>query len=397
MSKNRRLRNDLSIQEEICCDIQKLDQGQVLVDRLDPQLPGGLWVCYVDLLTVNGDPAARWSDYSGDAVDQSRFPSAVIAEQSKDLSGKEAEADLGKGLDRSECFREVVDFQRRTVAVGVMSLQLQPPHYGDAGSNRSWSVGLALSCRATADRSVDLTSRASWILYPKMELRTIASQVADRLRAEILGAQIVPGSRLLQDEEAARLGVSRTPVREAFKQLEAERLIELIPNRGAVVREFSAGEIRELYLIRSHLESLATSQAAQKMTAEELAELQEVLRSAERLSPSDDRVELLRLNKEFHFRIYGASRLPRLVAIISSLWGPIEAVRAAYVSLSTMARHATDEHRLLYEALQRRDPVAAGDLTRRHILATADVVVGWMETPTERGAEGSDRLSAQTA
>jgi DNA-binding GntR family transcriptional regulator len=230
-----------------------------------------------------------------------------------------------------------------------------------------------------------------------VELRTIASQVAEHLRGEILAAKLPPGARLLQDEEARRLGVSRTPVREAFKQLEAERLIELIPNRGAVVSRLSSDAVRDLYFIRSHVESLAVSEAAQKVTPVDLEEIDDILRVSEGLSPGGDRAELLALNKRFHFRIYEASRLPPLVSIISSLWAPIEAVRAAYVSVSTLAGHAVDEHRRLYEALQRRDGDAAGELTRRHILATADVVIGWMEAGSEAPKDDFDGLGLRTA
>lgn len=208
-----------------------------------------------------------------------------------------------------------------------------------------------------------------------MSPKTIADQVAEQLRHEILSGVIPPGTRLLQDEEAERLEVSRTPVREAFRQLEAERLVQIIPNRGAIVIQLSAPEVREIYMIRSELEALAASEAARNATEEDMEAIRGLLRKLEYVSANDRPQSLLDLNKSFHFMIYEASGHRRLVDIIASLWAPIEATRAAYLSEPLAARYATDEHARLFEAIRARDADLAASITRAHLQATADALL----------------------
>lgn len=209
--------------------------------------------------------------------------------------------------------------------------------------------------------------------------KTVAEQIADRLRSEILTGEIRPGARLLQDLEAARLDVSRTPLREAFRQLEAEQLVEIVPNRGAIVTELHTDEVREVFLIRSQLEPMAAATAARVATPEDVAAIAAVLDELERARNEAGTHPLVELNKEFHFKVYEAARLPRLVAIISSLWGPIEAMRAAYASEPMTAQHAADEHARLYEAIRDHDEDAAAAITRQHVDAMAAALLGWMD------------------
>ncbi len=182
------------------------------------------------------------------------------------------------------------------------------------------------------------------------------------------------------------MGVSSTPVREAFRQLEAERLIEIIPHRGAVVTRLSRQEIEEIYLIRGRLEPLAAARAAEWASNDAIADIRSLLDRLEATSPQDDRSRLLELNKRFHFMIYQASGLPRLVGIIESLWAPVEAVRAAYVSIPLMARKAATEHGELFDAIRKRQPQVAARITAAHLSATARVLLERIES-AEDGVE----------
>jgi DNA-binding GntR family transcriptional regulator len=206
-------------------------------------------------------------------------------------------------------------------------------------------------------------------------IRTVAVQVADGLRTEILSGRILPGTRLLQDEEAERLGVSRTPVRDAFRQLEKEMLVEIVPNRGAIVTRLSLDDIREIYLIRQQLEPLAAMSAAHAATDEDVDAIEDVLSELSSAPDDEDPSRLLDLNKRFHFRVYEASHLPQLVKLIGSLWGPIEAVRASYVAAPLTAKHAAVEHRQLFLAIKQRDGNAAAEITRNHLAATESGLV----------------------
>lgn len=210
--------------------------------------------------------------------------------------------------------------------------------------------------------------------------KTVAEQIADRLRSEILAGLIHPGTRLLQDVEATRLEVSRTPLREAFRQLEGEQLIQIVPNRGAIVTRLTIEEVTEIFLIRGQLEPLAAATAARLATPEDVEALGALLGELEHAREQSQTRSLLDLNKTFHFSVYEASGMRRLVNIIRSLWGSIEAMRAAYASEPTTARHAADEHAHLYEAIRDRDEEAAAAVTRRHVETMTSALLRWMKS-----------------
>ena len=224
--------------------------------------------------------------------------------------------------------------------------------------------------------------------------KTVSEQIADQLRSEILAGLIPPGTRLLQDVEAARLQVSRTPLREAFRQLQAERLVQIIPNRGAVVTELTSDEVTEIFLIRERLEPLAAARAAERASADDIRAIGGLLEELEYARERERHRSLLELNKSFHFMVYEACGLPRLVNIISSLWGPIEAMRASYASEPVTAKHAATEHVHLFEAIRGGDREAAAEVTRQHIETMAAALLAWMEgspLAPEPGPDGTRR------
>jgi DNA-binding GntR family transcriptional regulator len=227
--------------------------------------------------------------------------------------------------------------------------------------------------------------------------KTVSEQIADTLRSEILAGVIPPGTRLFQDEEAERLQVSRTPLREAFRHLEAERLLQIVPNRGAIVTRLTAEEVREIYLIRTHVEPLAAAMSARNASDEDLEAIGRLLKELEYAWEHDwehnRRKSLLDLNKTFHFLIYEASGMPRLVNIISSLWGPVEAMRAAYVAGPIAATHGAEDHVRLYRAIRERDEEAAAEITRQHLAATAATLDGLVDAAGGPGARAPGRWS----
>jgi DNA-binding GntR family transcriptional regulator len=224
--------------------------------------------------------------------------------------------------------------------------------------------------------------------------KTVSEQIADQLRSEILAGLIPPGTRLFQDVEAERLQVSRTPLREAFRQLEAERLVQIIPNRGAIVTQLTADEVREIFLIRGQLEPLAAAVAAERATPEDVRAIGKLLEELEYARTSRRNRSLLELNKSFHFMVYEASGMSRLVNIISSLWGPIEAMRATYVSEPVTARHGANEHARLYEAIRDGDQSAAAEVTKQHIETMTAALLAWMEGfPLAEGRGSVARVS----
>lgn len=232
-------------------------------------------------------------------------------------------------------------------------------------------------------------------VYIDPMLKTVAEQVADRLRREILTGRTRPGTRLFQDVEAARFEVSRTPVREAFRQLEAERLIQIVPNRGAIVARLRTKEVREVFLIRAQLEPLAAATAARLAAPDDIEAIGALLEQLEYARKQAQTRSLSELNKEFHFLVYRTSGMSRLVNIIASLWGPIEAMRAVYASEPVTAGHAADEHTRLYQAIRNHDGEAAAAITRQHVQTMASALLALMEGTSPADVEFDGAAEAE--
>ena len=195
---------------------------------------------------------------------------------------------------------------------------------------------------------------------------TLTATVADQLRRQILVGDLAPGTRLRQIDWAERLGVSPTPVREAFTLLAKEGLVRHDAQRGVVVFTPTTEDVVENYEIRLALEPLATEIAARNITDEELAEVQAVIVKMR----TRDGAAHQRLNRELHSRIYAAAKRPQLAEIIAQLRDRFE----AYVGLDMVARadpkYGKDvrrQHEEIVEALHARAPKRARKLMEQHL------------------------------
>jgi len=189
--------------------------------------------------------------------------------------------------------------------------------------------------------------------------------VTAALRGKILRGEITPGTALRQREVADMLGVSVTPVREALRRLESEGVVTYDPHCGATVVEVDFGPTEENFRVRATLESLAASMAAERVTDDDLADLEALYDRM--LAARRDPATLSALNRDFHFRVYDIARSPLLRSLIGRLWrsfgvGPVLSDAHKHIKES-MAQHAR-----ILEALRARDPVAAEEATREHIL-----------------------------
>jgi DNA-binding GntR family transcriptional regulator len=200
--------------------------------------------------------------------------------------------------------------------------------------------------------------------------RTMQRIVEDHLRSEILRGRMPPGTRLNQHSLADQLKVSRTPVREALRTLQAEGLIELTPHRSAIVVSLEQSDIVEIFDIRATLEARAAQLAAPRLTDEILARLRDLdEQMSHALETHDDRWILL--HREFHRIIYGASGWPRLCALIEAQFNAIGPYERLWAQLSG---HDTSQfrrgHQDVLQAAATRDPdVLAASLTE-HTLRT---------------------------
>lgn len=185
-----------------------------------------------------------------------------------------------------------------------------------------------------------------------------------RLVAEIGSGWLRPGERLVEVEIAERLGISRTPVREAIRQLESDGLVSHLPRVGIVVRTLEYAEIAELYEMRAVLEGTAARFAARAASDIEIAELEAIDR--EMRSASDTR-KLYEANRQFHSVLLNAARNRFLVRAVEAVQKTLLILGPSTLEETERAEEATREHERVVEALRARDGAAAEAAMRSHI------------------------------
>ncbi len=196
-----------------------------------------------------------------------------------------------------------------------------------------------------------------------------SARVADHLREAILGGEIRPGEWIRQEEVADRLGASRLPVREALRILEAEGLTEHMPNKGARVPRLTRHEVDVVYMMRERLEPLAVAESLPRLTAGDLARMEEV---QQRIETNTDVGEFLALDRAFHLVSYSGCSIEQLNGMVTRLWNSTQHYRRLFVHLGGAGRRwvVNAEHRLLLDALQRRDVTDAERYLSGHIRRT---------------------------
>jgi DNA-binding GntR family transcriptional regulator len=209
---------------------------------------------------------------------------------------------------------------------------------------------------------------------------TAAKVVAGLLRDEIQSGTLSPGMRLRQNETARRFGVSSTPVREAFAQLEAEGLLRIDPHRGAVVFRPTIRDLIEFYEIREALESLVVRQAIPHLDEPRLEELQDLV---VRMRRTEDARAWMKLNDEFHRKIYECADRPRLSSMIESLRDASTPYMRINTAGHTIDVTANEEHERILAACVAGDAEAAEAAIREHLRSATDRLVTLLSQPTD--------------
>jgi DNA-binding GntR family transcriptional regulator len=200
-----------------------------------------------------------------------------------------------------------------------------------------------------------------------------SARVADHLRRAILGGEIGPGEWIRQEEVAERLGSSRLPVREALRILEAEGLTEHEPRRGARVPSLTMHEVDVIYRMREQLEQLAIGESIPHLTAADLLQLEQVQVEIEALTgEGEDVATFLELDRRFHLMSYTGCAIEQLTSSVVRLWNSTAHYRRSFVQLSGPGRQwvINAEHRLLLDAISRRDVTDAERFLAGHIRRT---------------------------
>lgn len=191
--------------------------------------------------------------------------------------------------------------------------------------------------------------------------------VFEALRDAIIKGTLKPGERLMEVQLAEELGVSRTPVREAIRKLELEDLVVMIPRKGAYVSGISLKGIADVFEVRAAVEALAAGLAAERITAEELEELERILVKKAEIIEANDLDRLVEIDTLFHECLYQASRNGKLVQIINNLSEQIHRFRSTSLASPGRMKEALEEHRKIVEAISERNITLAQALAQEHI------------------------------
>jgi DNA-binding GntR family transcriptional regulator len=217
------------------------------------------------------------------------------------------------------------------------------------------------------------------------EERPGVTAIFERLRRMILDGEYGPKERLIEEQLAERLGVSRTPIRQALTMLEAEGLVEIQPNKGAMVCSFGVDEVWDIYDLRAVLEGHAARRAAQRIDERGMARLRELADEMESLSARgfDEREEEIRLlvtlNNEFHGTIVASSKNKRLERMIRRTV-ELPVVFKAFFWYGTRERMVSNHyHRQILGALEAGDGERAEIIMREHVYEGRDFVIQALE------------------
>jgi len=196
-------------------------------------------------------------------------------------------------------------------------------------------------------------------------------KVFEVVKEKILMGVLKPGDALIETKLSEELGVSRTPIREAIRQLELEGLVYTIPHKGAIVAGVSTQDIEDIYTIRMLLDGLAARLAAIKLNQEEEDELTEIITLMELYTQRKDVARVMKTDSRFHELIYRASKSKPLEHVLSTFHSYV--IRARVTSFETPGRleSAYEEHKKIYEAIIKRNADLAEEYAKKHVANAA--------------------------
>lgn len=191
--------------------------------------------------------------------------------------------------------------------------------------------------------------------------------VYNTLRNAILRGELKPGERLMEMHLANRLGVSRTPIREAIRMLEQEGLAVTVPRRGAQVAKMTEKDLQDVLEIRDAMDELAVKMACQRMTGEMLQELKETMRDFEVAAETKDVRQIVEADEAFHNVIYRMADNPKLEMIVQNLKEQMYRFRYEYVKGNESYDRLISEHRAIIEGFERQDGAYVKKIMHLHL------------------------------
>jgi DNA-binding GntR family transcriptional regulator len=196
--------------------------------------------------------------------------------------------------------------------------------------------------------------------------QTLREKILENIRDAILKGTLKAGERVSEPDLAERYGISRTPIREAFRQLESEGYLTVVPRKGAVVTALSERDVEEFYSIKSILEGYAARLAAEKLTDKDIDRLKAINDRLAKLATAGDVKTFFRIHNEFHEQFIRASGNEKLLELIQQLLKKFDRLRIASLSLPGRMEISVQEHEKIIDAFVERDGDTADRLVRKN-------------------------------
>jgi DNA-binding GntR family transcriptional regulator len=199
---------------------------------------------------------------------------------------------------------------------------------------------------------------------------SLRGRVFTKIREDILTGVYKKGDSIIESKISTQLGVSRTPVREALRQLELEELVTIVPNKGAVVMGINSKDIADIYMIRRLIEGLAARMCAENITTEEMDAFDEIIMLSEFHLEKGHLDQLYKLDNRFHELLYDGSRSRILRHVLSDFHHYAQRVRKESLSSADRAIESIKEHKMIVDAIRSGDGELAEKLTNEHVRLT---------------------------
>jgi DNA-binding GntR family transcriptional regulator len=219
---------------------------------------------------------------------------------------------------------------------------------------------------------------------------TLRERILETIRDAIIKGALKPGEKVAEPELAERFGISRTPIREAFRQLETEGYLTVIPRKGAVVAAFSQKDVEEFYAIKSILEGYAAKRACENLSDKEIEKLKTINSKLSQLAEGADVKQFFKIHNDFHDLFIKAANNDKLNEMISSLVNKFQLLRLASLSVPGRMKISVEEHDKIIEAFKKKNPTLAENLVRKNAEYGGRVLMGGEPSaplkPAERNA-----------
>lgn len=195
---------------------------------------------------------------------------------------------------------------------------------------------------------------------------TLRERILETIRDAIMSGALKPGEKVAEPELAARFGISRTPIREAFRQLESEGYLSVIPRKGALVASFSAKDVEEFYAIKSILEGYAARKACSRLSTREINKLEAINDKLREIAEEGDVRHFFKVHNNFHDMFIKGAGNEKLHDMIAALLKKFQRLRLASLSKPGRMQISVEEHEKIIEAFRSRDAVLAEMLVQKN-------------------------------